>query len=130
VTKSEGGVYWVKDVPETTLATSGAHWVTHSSGSDLHFDLYRDKQKWDAVTLTDCIVTRMTVGPQGATFGLSGYSDYSVVPIDRNIHTLTLTAASGLISVRPDASGELIVAIYRPPNSDPKWMARTSSSGP
>lgn len=130
VTKTDGGIYWVKDVPATTMATSGAHWVTDSSGSKMHFDLYRDKRKWDAVTLEDCIVRREAIGPEGATFAMSGYSAYSVVPLDRSIHSLSHSAASGVVRVRPNASGEVIVAVYEPPGSDPKWRARTSSSGP
>lgn len=130
VTKSESGIYWVKDVPETTLTMSGAHWVTHSAGADLHFDLYRDKRKWDHVTLSDCQVKWVTVGPAGATFALSGYPEYAIVPIDRSIRSLEHSVLSGVTSIRPDVSGELVVALYRPSSCDPKWIARTSSSGP
>ena len=130
VTKSVGDTFWVKDVPETTLATSGAHWVTAGSGSDLHFDLYRDKRKWDAVTLSECIVSRATVGPSGATFPLSGYPAYAVVPLDPNIQELSHTVTSGTVTVLPNASGQVIVAVYRPPDLDPTWISRTSSSGP
>lgn len=130
VTKTAGDTFWVKDVPETTLATSGAHWVTHSSGSALHFDLYRDKNKWEAVSVRDCIVQRAAVGPEGATFALSGYRAYAVLPIDRKIGNLDHSASSGLVTVRTDVPGQVVVAVYAPPSSDANWQARTRSSGP
>ncbi len=130
VTKTEGDTFWVKDVPETTLATSGAHWVTHSGGSNLHFDLYRDKNKWEAVPVTDCVVQRTVVGPAGSTFTLSDHPAYAVVSIDPKIAKLDHSASSGLVTVRTDVSGSVVVAMYTPPSSDAKWQARTRSTGP
>ncbi len=130
VTKSESGTYWVKDVPETTMATSGAHWVSDSQGSSLHFDLYRDKNKWHAVALDNARVERVPVGPEARTFSISGFSDYSVVPIDPAIHSIEHAGSSGAVTIRADVHGQIILAAYEPPSSDLRWQARTRSSGP